>query len=125
MTDYISVPMSYGTLTGLPSRLTLRFKEDAYGFTQYFQLFDSDGNEVDLTGGTFVWRVRTAGTASAAIFNGTMTIETATDGKCYYAPISTNFSTAGSYVSEIRASWYNKLLVSPLIGIIVDRGLEA
>lgn len=125
MTDYIDVPMSYGTATEMPFHLTLRFKEDAYGFTQYFQLYDSDGNEVDLTGGTFVWRVRTAGTASAAIFNGTMTIETATDGKCYYAPASTNFGSAGSYVSEIRGSWSNKFLISPTFGIIVTRGLEA
>ena len=112
--------MLLGVTLDWPERRVLTFKQGQYGGTHYYQLFDMNGDDVDLTGGTVTFRYRTpSGTVCTTI--GTLTLETASDGKCYWVPGSTAFNTVGGYVGEFRAAWSSKTYYSPTFSVQVER----
>ncbi len=126
MVEYYSITMLTGTNPSVPlERRVLRFKEDSFGGTFYYQFTDSDGTSIDLTGGTALLRVRTPSGASST-FIGTLTTETATDGKAYYVPRSTDFATSGAYVGEFRIQYgTTRTDISPTISIMVEAAMPS
>ncbi len=122
MTDYYAVTMLDGTGQNFAERRVLRFKQDQYGGTLYYQFYDTDGNEVNLTGGTTTFRTRVVGGTSNS-FIGTLTVESASDGKAYYVTRSTDFATSGAHIGEFRVTSSSKDIRSPTFGVLIDSDL--
>ena len=80
--------------------------QNDYGYQLPFTLEDGNGNAVNLSGATLTINVQDSQDASdALLFTGTMTIQSAAAGTCYYTVASGNFPNPGTFLAQIVATW--------------------
>jgi hypothetical protein len=79
-----------------------RIKND-FGYVITFNVTDSTGIPIDLSGATIVWRFRLKG--STTFVDGACVSASPTTGVCTYTVTATNFTTVGEYEAELKMTW--------------------
>jgi hypothetical protein len=77
-----------------------------FGYELPFTLEDGNGNAVNLTGASLEFTVQDSQDPdAAALFTGSMTIDSATAGTCHYTVASGNFPNPGTFLGQVTATW--------------------
>ncbi len=79
--------------------------QDDYGYEETFNLQDSAGNAIDITGATVSLKVQAVNDKTALKFTGGMSIINAAGGVCRYTVASGNFDTVGTFNAEITVDY--------------------
>ena len=74
------------------------------GFAITFQVKDSSGTVVNITGATVKFKMRLS-SATILKVDGTCTITDGPNGKCSYTVAATDFDTTGYYVAELEVTF--------------------
>jgi len=91
-----------------------------HGFNIDFDLKDADGNALNISGSTVLFKVgRPGATASTVLFTGTCVIDDGATGACHYTPTSSDLSSAGMYRGEIEVDYGNKVVTDRTFQVIV------
>jgi len=96
------------------------FVQGDYGGTIELDIYDADGDSLDITGGTPILRVTSPG-GTVLTWAGTFTV-TGT-GECEYVVKSGVFNTAGNYLAELAVVYSDKTIRITGIPIKVEAAL--
>lgn len=96
--------------------------QNDYGYQLPFTLEDGNGNAVNLSGATLLFTVQDAqDPTGTALFSGAITVDNASAGICHYTVASGNFSSPGTFLAQITATWpSSEVLTWSGVTIIVE-----